>query len=72
MKTSIKKALHPGRGRCAICGECRRLEMWDDGLKGRFCSSCFDYVVDAEELLTSQKLVASSSEKKQEGKKRSV
>jgi hypothetical protein len=72
MKTSIKKALHPGRGRCVICGESRRLEMWDDGLKGRFCSSCFDYVVDAEELLTSQQLVASSSEKKQEREKRSV
>jgi hypothetical protein len=72
MKTSIKRALHPGRGRCAICGECRRLEMWDDGLKARFCSSCFDYVVDAEELLVSQEPVETSSEKKQAGEKRSV
>lgn len=46
--------------------------MWDDGLKGRFCSSCFDYVVDAEELLTSLQLVDTSSERKQEGEKRSV
>jgi hypothetical protein len=28
--------------------------MWDDGLNGRFCSDCFDYVVDAEEVLASQ------------------
>ena len=46
--------------------------MWDDGLKARFCSSCFDYVVDAEELLVGQEPVDTSSEKKQEGEKRSV
>jgi hypothetical protein len=72
MKTSIKRALHPGRDRCPICGECRKLEMWDDGLKARFCSCCFDYLVDAEEVLVSQELVNSTSEKKQEGEKRSV
>ena len=46
--------------------------MWDDGLKARFCSSCFDYVVDAEELLASQEPLDTSSEKKQAGEKRSV
>jgi hypothetical protein len=30
--------------------------MWDDGLNGRFCSDCFDHVVDAEEVLASQGL----------------
>jgi len=30
--------------------------MWDEGLKGRFCSECFDHVVDAEEFLASQGL----------------
>jgi hypothetical protein len=28
--------------------------MWDDGLAGRFCADCFDYVVDAEQLLANQ------------------
>jgi hypothetical protein len=35
--------------------------MWDDGLKGRFCSECFDYVVDAEECLVCQGLNRSGS-----------
>ena len=30
--------------------------MWDDKLNGRFCSQCFDHVVDAEEWLVSQGL----------------
>jgi hypothetical protein len=28
--------------------------MWDDGLAGRFCLDCFDYVVDAEQLFANQ------------------
>jgi hypothetical protein len=28
--------------------------MWDNGLAGRFCVDCFDYVVDAEQLLANQ------------------
>jgi hypothetical protein len=46
--------------------------MWDDGLKARFFSSRFDYVVDAEEVLVSQEPVETSSEEKQEGDNRSV
>jgi hypothetical protein len=46
--------------------------MWDDGLKARFCSSCFDYAVDAEELLVGHEPIDASSEKKQEEEKRSV
>ena len=34
--------------------------MYDDGLNGRFCSECFDEVVDAEEFLESEGLVASN------------
>ena len=30
--------------------------MWDDELNDRFCSQCFDHVVDAEEWLVSQGL----------------
>ena len=32
------------------------LEMWDNGLDGRFCLKCFDYVVHAKDLLRSQAL----------------
>ncbi|MEY2616041.1 MAG: hypothetical protein QOH78_1814 [Verrucomicrobiota bacterium] len=39
--------------------------MWDEGLNGRFCSECFDHVVDAEELLTSQGLLVPGPETKQ-------
>jgi len=46
--------------------------MWKDGLKACFFSSCFDYVVDAEEVLVSQEPVQASSEEKQEGDKKSV
>jgi len=28
--------------------------MWDNGLAGWFCVDCFDYVVDAEQLLANQ------------------
>ena len=28
--------------------------MWDNGLAGRFCVDCFDYVLDAEQLLANQ------------------
>ena len=57
MKTSISKAAYMGLGHCSVCGQWRKLEMWDDGLQGRFCSECFDHVVDAGELLASQGLV---------------
>jgi len=30
--------------------------MWDNGLNGRFCLKCFDYVVHAKDLLRSQAL----------------
>jgi hypothetical protein len=33
--------------------------MWDDGLSSRFCSECFDFVVDAENLLQAYGLVPS-------------
>jgi hypothetical protein len=39
--------------------------MWDDGLNGRFCSECFDHVVDAGEVLASQGLVPPGPETKQ-------
>ncbi len=42
--------------------------MWDEGLNGRFCSECFDHVVDAEGLLASQGLVVPGPELKQETK----
>ena len=42
--------------------------MWDEGLNGRFCSECFDHVVDAEELLKSQGLVVPGPEIKQQTK----
>src|ERR1700736_3322687 len=57
MKTSISKAAYMGLGHCSVCGQWRKLEMWDDGLQGRFCSECFDHVVDAGELLASQGFV---------------
>ena len=43
--------------------------MWDEGLNGRFCSECFDHVVDAEELLASQGLAVPGPEMKQEDEK---
>jgi hypothetical protein len=45
-----------GRGSYSVCGQYRKLRMWDDGLNGRFCSQCFDHVVDAKEWLVSQGL----------------
>jgi hypothetical protein len=57
MKNSISKAAYTGLGHCSVCGQWTKLEMWDDGLNGRFCSECFDHVVDAGELLASQGLL---------------
>jgi len=57
MKNSISKAAYSGLGHCSVCGQWTKLEMWDDGLNGRFCSECFDHVVDAGEVLASQGLV---------------
>jgi hypothetical protein len=42
--------------------------MYDHGLNGRFCSECFDEVVDAEEFLESEGLVPAKGERKQERK----
>ncbi len=39
--------------------------MWDEGLEGRFCSECFDHVVDAGELLVSQGFVPPGPESTQ-------
>ena len=39
MSNSIRKAPYSGLDHCTICGQWRKLEMWDEGLKGRFCSS---------------------------------
>jgi hypothetical protein len=66
MDNSISKAPSPGPGHCIVCGAWARLEMWDDGLNGCFCLECFDYVVDAEELLLSNGLVRPGAERKQE------
>src|ERR1700732_1905093 len=57
MDNSISKAPSTGLGHCTVCGAWTKLEMWDDRLNGRFCVECFDYVVDAEELLASKGLV---------------
>jgi hypothetical protein len=62
MSNSISKAPYSGLGHCSVCGQWRRLEMWDDGLNGRFCLDCFDQVVDAEELLVSQGLSSARTE----------
>lgn len=62
MKTSISKAAYTGLGHCSVCGQWTKLEMWDDGLQGRFCSECFDPVVDAGELLVSQGLARPGTE----------
>src|SRR6516162_4586040 len=58
MKNTISKAAYTGLGHCSVCGQWTKLEMWDDGLNGRFCSECFDHVVDAGEVLASQGLEA--------------
>jgi hypothetical protein len=65
MNNSISKAAYAGLGHCSVCGLWTKLEMWDEGLNGRFCSECFDHVVDAEELLTSQGLLVPGPETKQ-------
>jgi hypothetical protein len=68
MNNSISKAAYAGLGHCSVCGVWTKLEMWDEGLNGRFCSECFDHVVDAEELLNSQGLVVPGPEIKQQTK----
>jgi hypothetical protein len=40
--------------------------MWDDGLAGRFCLDCFDYVVDAEQFLANQLQDHSAAEGRQQ------
>src|ERR1700731_3360266 len=65
MDNSISKAHSAGLGHCIVCGAWAKLELWDDGLNGRFCVECFDYVVDAEELLASKGLVRPGPERKQ-------
>jgi hypothetical protein len=66
MGNPISKALSIGLGHCIVCGAWAKLEMWDDGLNGRFCVECCDYVVDAEALLVRQRLVRPGPERKQE------
>jgi hypothetical protein len=56
MNNSIKRVSFPKTGRCVVCGEWLTLEMWDDGLQGRFCTQCLDHVVDAEGFLRSEGL----------------
>jgi hypothetical protein len=56
MSNSISRAPHRSRGSCAVCGRWAELELWDEGLNGRFCTDCFDFVVDAEEALANQGL----------------
>jgi hypothetical protein len=53
----LHKARWPWPGRCAVCGAWGWLKAWDEGLQGRFCTGCFDHVVDAEAALASQGLV---------------
>jgi hypothetical protein len=64
MRNLIRKALYSGGGSCLVWGQYKELPMWDDGLNGRFCSQCFDHVVDAEELLVSQGLNPPEPEEK--------
>jgi hypothetical protein len=56
-ESTFHKALWPWPGRCAVCGRWGWLQAWDEGLQGRFCTDCFDHVVDAEAALASQGLV---------------
>jgi hypothetical protein len=68
MNNSISKAAYAGLGHCSVCGIWTKLEMWDEGLNGRFCSECFDHVVDAAELLASQGLTVPGPELKQKAR----
>jgi hypothetical protein len=68
MSKSITKAAYTGLGHCSVCAHWTKLEMWDEGLHGRFCSQCFDHVVDAEELLGSLGLIVPGPEIKQQTK----
>ena len=56
MNGSISQTAYSGLGHCTVCGVWTHLEMWDNGLNGRFCLKCFDYVVHAKDLLRSQAL----------------
>jgi len=66
MKNSISKAAYTGLGHCSVCAQWTKLEMWDEGLNGRFCAECFDHVVDAGEVLASQGLVPPGPEAKEQ------
>jgi hypothetical protein len=66
MNNSIIKAAYAGLGHCSVCGRWTKLEMWDEGLNGRFCCQCFDHVVDAEGLLVGQGLMVPGPEIKQQ------
>ena len=68
MNNSISKAAYAGLGHCSVCGIWTKLEMWDEGLNGRFCSECFDHVVDAAEVLASQGLIVPGPELKQKSR----
>ena len=72
MNNSISKAAYAGLGHCSVCGLWTKLEMWDEGLNGRFCSECFDHVVDAAELLASQGLVCPRTRIKTTNQERTV
>ena len=37
MNGSISQAAYSGLGHCTVCGVWTHLEMWDNGLDGRFC-----------------------------------
>ena len=52
MNGSISQAAYSGLGHCTVCGVWTHLEMWDNGLDGRFCLKCFDYVVHAKGFVT--------------------
>ena len=65
MKNSISKAAYTELGHCSVCEQWTKLDMWDDGLNGRFCSECFDHVVDAGGLLESLGVVPPGPEASQ-------
>lgn len=56
-KPLLRKSRWPWPDRCVVCGAWGWLPAWDEGLQGRFCTGCFDHVVDAEEALAGQGLV---------------
>jgi hypothetical protein len=68
MNNSISKASNSEPCHCTVCGLWARLEMWDEGLGGRFCLECFDHVIDAEEFLVSGGLDRPGQDSKDEAK----